>query len=75
MSIQMEPFASEGHFATYDPFAVSTTKVAMFQIQCRSCGFEPEETVVAPRLCPKCHSKSWERFTKPGSILDNANRF
>ncbi len=74
MSISMEPFASENHFPTYDAFKLSSQPVSIFQLQCRSCGFEPEDTVVAPRLCPKCHSKSWERFTRPGSILDNANR-
>ena len=63
MSIQMEPFPSEGHFPTYDPYQAAPLKVAMFQLQCRSCGFEPEDAVVAPRLCPKCHSNSWERYT------------
>jgi Zn finger protein HypA/HybF involved in hydrogenase expression len=75
MSIQMQPFASEGKFATYDPYSASSVKVAMFTLQCRSCGFEPAEAVVAPKLCPKCHGKSWERYTRPGSILDNARRF
>ena len=75
MSISMEPFASEGHFATYDPFRVAPQTVAVFRMQCRSCGYEPDDTVVAPRLCPKCHSKAWERYTRPGSILENANRY
>jgi Zn finger protein HypA/HybF involved in hydrogenase expression len=75
MSIQMEPFASAGHFVTYDPYASESVKVAMFRLECRSCGFEPAETVVAPRVCPKCHGKSWQRFTRPGSILDNAERY
>ena len=75
MSISMEPFASEGHFATYDPFRTAPRTVAVFKMQCRSCGFEPDDTVVAPRLCPKCHSKTWERYTRPGSILENANRY
>jgi hypothetical protein len=75
MSISFEPFASEGHFPTYDPFRGESTRVAIFQLQCRSCGFEPEDSVVAPRLCPKCHSNAWERFARPGSILDNANRY
>lgn len=75
MAIGIEPFASEGHFVTYDPFAAAPQKVAMFQLQCRSCGFEPENAVVAPRLCPKCHCNSWERYTRPGSILDNADRY
>jgi hypothetical protein len=75
MSISMERFASVGQFATFDPYQESHKRVAVFQLQCRSCGFEPEDAVVAPRICPKCHGESWERFAKPGSILDNANRY
>jgi len=47
----------------------------VFHLQCRCCGFEPEDTVVPPRLCPKCHGQSWERFAKPGGILENADRY
>jgi hypothetical protein len=75
MSIGIEPFASEGHFATYDPFNRTPPRVMIFQLQCRSCGFEPEDVVVAPKLCPKCHGQSWERFARPGSILTNAERY
>ena len=75
MSISMERFGSQGHFATYDPFAGTTKRVTIFQLQCRSCGFEPESAVTPPRLCPKCHGESWERYARPGSILDNANRY
>ncbi len=75
MSIGMDRFASTGHFATYDPFQRSVERVAVFQLQCRSCGFEPEDVVVAPKLCPKCHGESFERFARPGSILMNANRY
>lgn len=75
MSISMERFASEGHFATYDPCHNVPSRVAVFQMQCRCCGFEPDDFVVAPRVCPKCHSESWERYAKPGSILENANRY
>jgi rubrerythrin len=75
MSIGMQRFASAGNFATYDPFARSEARVGVFTLQCRSCGYEPEEVVQVPQVCPKCHSKSWERFAKPGSILDNANRY
>ncbi len=75
MSISMDRFASQGQFATYDPFAKAPQRVAIFTLQCRHCGFEPEDAVVAPRLCPKCHGQSWERFAKPGSILENAERY
>ena len=75
MSISMERFGSQGHFVTYDPFAKSIQRVTIFQIQCRSCGFEPEDPVTAPRFCPKCRGTSWERYARPGSILENANRY
>ncbi len=75
MSISMERFGSEGHFATYNPFPPIATQTAVFQLQCRCCGYEPEGVVTPPRLCPKCHGESWERFARPGSILDNADRY
>jgi hypothetical protein len=75
MSISMEKFAAEGHFATYDPHIPLAGKVSVFHLQCRCCGFEPEDTVIPPRLCPKCHGQSWERFAKPGGILENADRY
>ena len=75
MSIGMDRFASEGNFATYDPFNRAPERVAIFTMQCRSCGFEPDDAVIAPRVCPKCHGESWERFARPGSILTNANRY
>ena len=76
MSISIERFGSEGHFATYNPFPpIHTQGLAYFTLQCRCCGFEPEGVVTPPRLCPKCHGESWERFARPGSILDNAERY
>lgn len=75
MSISMERFASQGHFASYDPYVAVAKPVGVFTIQCRSCGFEPEQVVTPPRICPKCHGTSWERFAKPGSILNNAERY
>jgi hypothetical protein len=75
MSISMERFGSEGRFATYDPCTAGVARTAIFQLQCRCCGFEPENVLTPPRLCPKCHSESWERFARPGSILENANRY
>lgn len=75
MSISMERFGSEGHFATYNPITAGVGRVTIFQLQCRSCGFEPEGAVTPPRLCPKCHGEAWERYARPGSILDNADRY
>jgi hypothetical protein len=75
MSISMERFAAHGQFLTYDPFLVPPKRTEVFQLQCRSCGFEPDDMVVAPKVCPKCHGESWERFARPGSILTNADRY
>ena len=74
MSISMDRFGTDGQFATFRPPAGIQPRVAMFQVQCRACGYEPDDVVTPPRLCPKCHSKSWERYARPGSILDNAMR-
>jgi predicted Zn-ribbon and HTH transcriptional regulator len=75
MSINMEKFASVGHFAKFDPHVSVEARVAVVKMQCHCCGFEPDEGVVPPRICPKCHSRSWERYARPGGILDNADRF
>jgi predicted Zn-ribbon and HTH transcriptional regulator len=75
MSISMERFSAHGHFLTYDRHIASMSRKAIFQLQCHSCGYEPADVVVAPRICPKCHAQSWERFAKPGSILENAQRY
>ena len=75
MSISMERFESHGQYVTYDPFARNISRVAIFQLQCRCCGYEPEDTVTAPKVCPKCHGETFERFARPGSILENANRY
>ncbi len=75
MSISMDRFASQGRFLTYDPFAAQLQPTVVFKLQCRSCGFEPEGAVTPPKLCPKCHGESFERFARPGSILENAKRY
>lgn len=74
MSIAMDRFASHGLFPTFRPVA-QEARVSMFYVQCRSCGFEPEASDRPPRICPKCSGTGWERFTRPGSILANAERF
>lgn len=75
MSISMDRFGSEGQFATFDPYRVERPHSMVFRLQCRSCGFEPGDTVTKPKLCPKCRGSHWERFARPGSILDNADRY
>jgi hypothetical protein len=75
MVVSTDVLWAQGQFPSYDPFAQNPPpRVAMFSVQCAQCGFEPEECVVPPRVCPKCHGRSWERFTRPGSLLSNAER-
>ena len=50
MSISADRFESNGHFPTYDPFRGAASKVMIFQLQCRCCGFEPEDVVTPPRV-------------------------
>jgi len=75
MPVSMDGFRTIGQFATYDPFAKADRSVAVFQIQCRSCGYEPADAVSPPSVCPKCNGTSFERFARPGSILENAERY
>jgi predicted Zn-ribbon and HTH transcriptional regulator len=75
MSIGMDRFAAVGQFPTYEAVPRISANVMVFTITCRACGFEPEDAVVAPRLCPKCHGNAWERYARPGSILENAARY
>ena len=74
MSIAMDRFASQGLFPSYQP-VTNEARVSMFYVQCRNCGFEPEVGDHPPKICPKCSGRGWERFTRPGSILANAERF
>jgi hypothetical protein len=70
MSINMEPFGWQKLASEETP-----KQAFPFTLQCRSCGFEPDDQVIAPRhKCPKCAASSWERYTKPGSLLDFADR-
>jgi hypothetical protein len=71
----MERFGSDGHFASYDPQQHLPQRVSVFLLQCRACGFEPDDVVRPPKICPKCHSEAWERYARPGSILQNADRY
>jgi hypothetical protein len=75
MSIGSDSFAAHGLFQTFDPHAVAITRVDIHQTQCRSCGYEPENQLTPPKVCPKCRSQHWERFTLPGSILKNSARY
>lgn len=78
MSVNAEQFRSEGGFAACGRFHPGHERPAMFHLECHSCGFEPPDAALAPPpVCPKCHGGAWERYARPGSILeafDHASR-
>lgn len=75
MSISMGLMGSEGQFARYDAYPVASTRLKIHRLQCRGCGYESADAVAAPLSCPKCSSRSWERFIRPGVIVRNADRY
>ena len=75
MTIGADAFAADGLHPTYDPYVADAPRVDIFQTQCHSCGYEPEDPLAPPTSCPKCSSKTWERFNLPGSILTNSKRY
>jgi hypothetical protein len=41
-------------------------------IECRLCGYEPEDQVSMPRhRCPKCHNWTWWRLVRPGTYVEH----
>ena len=75
MSFCMDHVVAKKNIAKYDPNPASLERAMVFQAQCRMCGYEPEDYLHPPKICPKCYSQAWERFARPGSLLQNASRF
>jgi len=75
MSYSIENLIAKKSPARLDPYQTLPKRTMVFQVQCRMCGYEPEDILHPPIICPKCHSQTWERFARPGSILENANRY
>jgi hypothetical protein len=75
MSISMERFGAEGQFLTYDAYRQKTPPLKMYHLQCRTCAYESADSVVGPRVCPKCGGEAWERFILSGAALRNADRY
>lgn len=73
MSISMEQFGSHERMESRAARALPT-KTFPFRLQCRSCGFEPEDAIIAPPRCPKCAASAWERFAYPRCLLTGAGR-
>jgi hypothetical protein len=74
MSISMERFGAEGQFTTYDAYRQETPPLKIYQLQCRRCAYESTDSVVGPRVCPKCGGEAWERLAASGIMLRNADR-
>ena len=58
----MEPFGSGGPYLRYDPPAEPYPVVVSPQMQCPACGFDPENGRLPPLACPRCGSRSWQRY-------------
>jgi len=42
----------------------------MFIIECRTCGFEPDDQDSLPYCpCPRCHASTWRRLPRPGALV------
>ena len=41
----------------------------VYVTECHYCGFRAADP---PRTCPKCHGSTWDRFPRPGSLLERA---
>ena len=74
-SYSIDHLVAKKDLEKFDPYLAAPQRAMVFQVQCRMCSYEPEYLLHPPRVCPKCHSQSWERFARPGSILQNANRY
>ena len=66
---------ADGQFVTVETYLAKGKPAQVFMLQCHACGYEPDDCVRPPKLCPKCHGQSWDRFARPGSILANAERY
>ena len=39
-------------------------------VECAACGYEPADQLVTRQgRCPKCHTFTWRRQPRPGSLL------
>ena len=74
MSIPMEAFAAEGQFATIQTYSRPGKLANIWRLQCHGCGYEPQNVGLSVGKCPKCGGDSWERFSRPGSLLKTASR-
>jgi len=69
MSIAMDRFGLNEQGMNSGASDASPSAAFPYRLQCRGCGFEPENAVTPPHICPKCSGSSWERFAAPRSLL------
>jgi len=74
MSISMERFGLAARPGESRPGVGVSGIVFPYRLQCRACGFEPDNAIQPPIRCPKCAGSAWERFAFPGSLLLAARR-
>jgi rubredoxin len=74
MSIDMEHFGSTAQRTETRPQSDATSLAFPYRLQCRACGFEPEDAITPPHRCPKCAGSAWERFALPRSLLTGADQ-
>jgi hypothetical protein len=74
MSIDMERFGSKEQQTDFRDSVHGARTACPYRLQCRACGFEPEDVIVASPRCPKCDGSSWERFVYPRSLLTGPSR-
>ena len=74
MSIAMELFGSSERTSESPESSGGPGPNFPFQLQCRTCGFEPIDVIAPPPCCPKCTGHSWERFAIARSLLMHADR-
>ncbi|HEY2589863.1 MAG TPA: hypothetical protein VGI81_29230 [Tepidisphaeraceae bacterium] len=34
------------------------------RLECRACGYEADDPIVPPTVCPKCHGSTWQRSSR-----------
>ena len=74
MSISMERFGSNEQLSESRVSSGSRGPAFPYRLQCRACGFEPDDAIAPPPRCRKCDGRTWERYAFPGNLLVNANR-
>src|SRR5208282_3017049 len=75
MSIAMERFGSNEEPSESRASSASGSPTFPYRLQCRTCGFEPEDAITPPLRCPKCLRSAWERFAIPRSLLLNTDQY